>query len=45
MNIEIGEIMSEDIKQIIERFGIVDEGEIVSEADLIGKEEVDGRSL
>ena len=45
MNIEIGESMSEDIKRIIERFGIVDEGEIVSEADLIGKEEVDGGSL
>jgi len=47
MNIEIGESMSEDIKRIIERFGIVEEGEIVSETDLIGKEEVevDGSSL
>jgi len=39
--------MLEDIKQLIERFGIVDEGEIVSDADLIEKEEVilDGGSL
>lgn len=32
--------MSEDIERIIERFGIVDEGDIVSESDFIGKEEV-----
>lgn|GEM_PF-1805667 len=39
--------MSEDIRRLIEQFGIVDEGEIVSEADLIGEEEValDGRSV
>lgn len=47
MNIEIGESMSENIERIIERFGIVDEGDIVSELDLIGKGEIglDGRSL
>ena len=47
MNIEIGESMSENIERIIGQFGIVDEGDIVSELDLIEKGEIglDGRSL
>lgn len=33
--------MREDIRQIAERFGVVNEGEIVSDDDLEEKEEID----
>lgn len=37
---QIKESMSEDIKQVIEQYGVVDEGLIISESDLINREEV-----